>query len=78
MAEKRGWVVTTSQERTMDDVAKDLRKAGFTVEQVLEEIGSITGGAGEDIAEKVRSIPGVLDVSPDAPVDIGPPDSDLW
>ncbi|HET9765350.1 MAG TPA: hypothetical protein VFS60_00805 [Thermoanaerobaculia bacterium] len=78
MAEKKGWVVTTSQDRTIGDVAKDLKKAGFTVEQVLEEIGSITGGAGEDVAQKVRSIPGVLDVSPDTPVDIGPPDSDLW
>lgn len=78
MAEKKGWVVTTSQDRTMDDVTKDLQKAGFTVDQVLEEIGSITGGAGEDVVEKVRAIPGVLDVSPDTPVDVGPPDSDLW
>jgi len=78
MADKKGWVVTTSQDRAIDDVTKDLEQAGFNVEQVLGEIGSITGGAEEDVAQKVRSIPGVVDVSPDAPVDVGPPDSDLW
>ena len=78
MADKKGWVVTTSQDRAIDDVTKDLEQAGFNVEQVLGEIGSITGGAEDDVAQKVRSIPGVVDVSPDAPVDIGPPDSDLW
>ena len=78
MADKKGWVVTTSQDRAIDDVTKDLEDAGFNVEQVLGEIGSITGGAAEDVVQRVRSIPGVIDVSPDAPIDIGPPDSDLW
>jgi len=38
-------------------------------------VGSITGAAREDVIGKVRAIAGVVDVSPDAPIDIGPPDS---
>jgi len=79
MPGSRGWIVTTSADRKVGDVSEDLKKAGFSVEHVLEEIGSITGKAGEDLLEHIRSIPGVVDVSPDAPVDIGPPDSsDTW
>jgi len=77
-AKTRNWIVTTSTDRPIKDVATDLRKAGFAVDQVNEEIQSITG-ASEQPAEKLRKISGVVDVSPDEPVDVGPPDSpDTW
>lgn len=73
------WVVTTSGERPLADVAKDLRKKGFKVDEVLGEIGAITGEAADEVAEKVRSVEGVADVSVNVPIDIGPPDStDTW
>jgi hypothetical protein len=75
MPEKKDWIVTTSSDRPLNEIAKDLRAAGFSVGKVLKEIGSITGAAGEETAKKIRSIAGVVDVSPDFPVDIGPPDS---
>ena len=79
MSENKGWIVTTSSERPLSDITRDLTEAGYSIGQVLEEIGSITGAAGEEAIKKVRSITGVVDVSPDAPVDIGPPDSpDTW
>jgi hypothetical protein len=79
MSEQRGWIVTTSSERGIRDIASDLEKAGFSVARVLEEIGSITGAAADEAITKLRSIPGVVDVSPDRPIDIGPPDSgDNW
>ena len=79
MAETRGWVITTSADRPINEIAKDLKAAGFTVGNVLEEVGSITGAAADDTVHKLRSIPGVVDVSPDAPIDIGPPDSpETW
>ena len=74
--QQRGWIITTSSERAIKDIASDLKKAGFSVGHVLEEVGSITGAAAADTVTKLRSIPGVVDVSPDAPIDIGPPDSD--
>jgi len=71
----KGWIVTTSGERPAKDVAKDLRAKGFAVDQVLDEIGAITGAADDAIADKLRAVKGVADVSPDSPIDIGPPDS---
>jgi len=79
MAGTRGWIVTTSSERSISDITNDLEKAGFSVGQVLQEVGSITGAAAEETVTKLRSIPGVVDVSPDTPIDIGPPDSgETW
>ncbi len=76
MPDNKSWIVTTSGDRPIDDIAKDLKAAGFNVGQVLDTIGSITGAAGEETIRKVRSIAGVADVAPDIPVDVGPPDSD--
>jgi hypothetical protein len=79
MTENKGWIVTTSADRPISEISKDLRDAGFSVDRVLEEIGSITGSASEDTLPKIRSIRGVVDVSPDLPIDIGPPDSkETW
>ena len=75
MAKTKTWIVTTSGERSARDVAKDLRAKGFAVDQVMDEIGTITGEADDAVASKVRGIQGVSDVSPDSPIDIGPPDS---
>ena len=76
MAESKRWVVTTSGDRPINEVASDIEAAGFAIEGVLGVIGSITGSATDSGAEAVRAIPGVADVSPDQPVDIGPPDSE--
>ena len=77
MAESKRWVVTTSGDRPLNDVARDIEAAGFAIDQVLEAVGIITGSATDSVAEAVRTIPGVTDVSPDVPVDIGPPDSEI-
>jgi hypothetical protein len=75
----KAWIVTTSSTRPIEDVVKELTANGFRVKDVLAEIGSITGAASPDDADRARSIDGVLDISPDAPVDIGPPDSpETW
>lgn len=75
MSKRKGWIVTMSGERPAKDVAKDLKAKGFVVEQVLDEIGSITGTADDAVAAKARSVRGVSDVSPDTTIDIGPPDA---
>lgn len=75
----KNWIVTTSPDRPIKTIAKDLEKAGFSVGKVNGEIQSISGAAGEDVVKKLRSISGVVDVSADEPIDIGPPDSsDTW
>jgi hypothetical protein len=78
MSAKR-WIITSSGERKIADVAKELEKAGFAVEQVFEEIGSIAGTGSEDLAKKLKSIQGISAVSPDESIDIGPPDApETW
>ena len=66
-------VITISGDRPIHEVANDLRSAGMDVDQVMEFIGTVTGSANPQTAERLRSVQGVADVSPDHPVDIGPP-----
>ena len=73
MGKGKGWIVATSGDRPIREIAKDLADAGLAVGQVLEEIGSITGSADAKVVAKLRKVRGVVDVSPDTPIDIGPP-----
>jgi hypothetical protein len=75
MPSKKGWIVTISGDRPIEEVEKDLAKAGFSVGQVLKEVGSITGVGDDNLESKLRAIRGVADVTPDTPIDIGPPGS---
>ena len=76
MSQPVTWVVTTAGTRKLGDIQKDITAAGFAVEQVLSEIGCLIGSATEKVADDVRKIRGVADVSPEPPpIDIGPPDA---
>ena len=75
MSKNKKWIVTAAGDRPLRDVAKKLTENGFVVGQVLDEIGCITGTADDDKIERIRAIPGVADVSPDAAIDMGPPDA---
>jgi hypothetical protein len=75
MAESRKWVVTTSPDRAFGEVARELESAGFAIEQELDAIGVVIGAGDDDLAERLRGVKGVTDVSPDTPIDVGPPDS---
>lgn len=75
MAEAKSWIIATSGERPIQDIAKDLADAGLRGAQVLEEISVITGKATDKVLGKLRKVRGVVDVSSDMPIDVGPPDS---
>jgi hypothetical protein len=77
MSESKRWIITTSGDRPLDEVKKELTGKGFAIGQVLDEIGCIIGEASDDTAKKLRAVPGVADVSPDEPINIAPPDSDI-
>ena len=75
MADEKRWVVTLSSDRPAGEVRKDLAEAGFAVDQLLGEIGVITGRCSDAVAGKARAIAGIADIAPDLPIDIGPPGS---
>ena len=80
MAENKNWMVTTSGDRPLNEVQQDLTDTGFKVDQVYGEVGCISGTADSNVADKLRQVPGVADVSPEPPpINIGlPGDSDVW
>ena len=79
MTSEKRWVITTSGDQSLSDIQKNVVDNGFKVDEVHTEIGLITGVAEDDVVEKVRQVGGVVDVSPEPSVDIGPPDSsDTW
>lgn len=77
MAKKQPMVITISGDRSIHQVASDLEAAGFDVEQILESVNVVTGSGHANAKEHLRSISGVVDVSDDHPVDIGPPDASI-
>jgi vacuolar-type H+-ATPase subunit I/STV1 len=81
-SEKKAMIVIASGERPVDEVAKDVREAGFQVDQVLQAIGQVTGRAAPTLKKRLKGIQGVADVtdthedfnigSPGAPVSLAP------
>jgi len=77
MATHKNWIVTTSGEQPLTRIVEQLTHDGFTVVQVLADIGCIMGAASEAAAAKARTIPGVADVSLDSAITLGPPDAQV-
>ena len=77
MPDTKRWIITGSGDVPMTDLKKQLTATGFNIEQELNEINIFTGTAGEDAAERIKTIPGVVDISPDTNIDIGPPDAPI-
>ena len=78
MSRSRRWIVTLAEGASAAELRTRLDSAGFEVDQVLDEIGVVTGRGDDAVAAQVREIDGVEDVSPEGEIGIGPPDSDLW
>ena len=72
MSEMKRWVITLAADQSVSEVSREVSKTGFTVEQVLDQIGCITGSGSDEVARKLRKIPGVADVSPDVDIQIPP------
>jgi len=71
----RNWVVTLAAGDDAAKVASSLERAGFEIDQQMSEIGVITGRSNHEVAERARNLPGVADIAPESPIDIGPPGS---
>jgi len=63
-----------SPSRPVEEVARDLKQAGFRVDQVLHAIGQVTGQAAPNLKRRLKSIRGVDDITDThKDFDIGPP-----
>lgn len=76
---RQQWIVTLRGDRPLAEVRKDLGASGFEIDQVLEEIGVLTGTADGEAVAKLRALAGVADVAPNTDIHIGPPGKgDTW
>ncbi len=80
MNKPKDWIITTSGDIPLEKVRKSVIDAGFRIDEVLEEIGCITGFADDAVANTVKRLPGIVDVSQELPsINIGPPNAiDTW
>jgi hypothetical protein len=76
MTKKSRWVVTSAGNRPFAELRQDLEREGFHIDQALEAIGVFTGDSDDGVAQKLRKVKGVSDVSPEDRIDIGPPGSE--
>ena len=66
-------VVTVKPDSDLNAVAAQLAQAGLRVHDKLEAIGSVTCSAQDADLGRLRSVPGVLDVTESVPIQLGPP-----
>ena len=71
------YVITLAPGSNSETAANGLRAKGFAVENVMREIGIISGDADDAAVASLREVPGVADVSESGGVSIPPPDSDV-
>lgn len=77
MATTKKWVVTLSNSQSVNKLSRELTEAGFAIDQVLDQIGCITGSGSDEVAQKLRKISGVADVSPEATIQLPPSDESV-
>jgi hypothetical protein len=58
-------------------VAEQLRAAGMNVEQILSEVGIITGSAAADQLAALANVPGVVSVEAEQGFQLPPPDAEI-
>jgi hypothetical protein len=76
-ADLKEWVVTLAPDTAAATASAALARAGLHVDQVLAEIGVITGRGAASAGAALRRVPGVTDVAEQAVIDIGPPDASV-
>ncbi|EHJ91506.1 hypothetical protein [Vreelandella boliviensis] len=76
MAKIALWIITISDDQSINDIATRLSAEGLIIREVLKEIGCITGAADDVTVERLKHIQGVVDIAPDIQIGMGPPGSE--
>jgi hypothetical protein len=77
MSDRVTVTVHDDQLAEIDQLADRLRAAGMRVDQVLSNIGVITGALPQEKRSAVREMPGVAAVEEETTFRISPPDADV-
>ena len=72
-ASEQNWIVMIDADATLKAVEKELKRIGFTIVRVLDQLDMLEVRGSEALAAKARTLRGVADVSKSEIVDIGPP-----
>jgi hypothetical protein len=76
-ANNKDWIITIDSESAPGHVVAALRKRGLKEATALGEIGVVVGKGTDAAAANIRALAWVVDVTEDAVVDIGPPESPI-
>lgn len=74
MADNLNWLVTVDHQVDIKAVASALTASGFVISQILDEVSCITGAIHSEKVPALQNIAGVIDISPDFPVQLDPID----
>jgi hypothetical protein len=69
--------ITVTVSGDPDTVAEKLRAAGMNVEQVLSEVGVITGSVAAGRQASLADLPDVVSVEPEHSFQLPPPDAEI-
>lgn len=67
------WIVTIDANTTLEAVEKELKRVGFAIVRVFDQLGGLEVRGPEKLVDKAKSLPGVTDIAKSGIVDIGPP-----
>ena len=67
------WIVTIDADAAMETVEKELKRLGFAIVRVFDQLGGLEVRGPEKLVDKAKSLPGVTDIAKSGVVDIGPP-----
>lgn len=74
---RKQYVVTLVPGTDADAAAAELRSRGLAIDNVMHEIGIISGAADAASVTSLENTAGVLDVSESGEVHLPPPESDI-
>lgn len=77
MSDKKTYIIITSEDEPIQNISRELKKKGFSIESTLDAIGQIIGKGDAEMKKEALKIKGVKDIiQSHDDINIGQPDSD--
>jgi hypothetical protein len=69
--------IALEEGQDIKSIVNQLRSAGLKIEQVMDQVGAISGSVDSNALQKIRKIKGVASVEESTSFQIPPPDSEV-